>query len=608
MEPSIRYRVRVPDPRTQLVVVELEAHGVGSAATLALPAWTPGSYLLREFARNVVRFEAADGDWTPVAWEKIEKHRWRVDPPGDGVLRARWVLFCGELSVRTNHADASHAFLTGAATFLFVEGREGELAEVVFELPEGWRVTCALPEANGAFRADGYDMLADTAFECGTHRLAEWLVDGVPHRWAVWGRGNDDPKRLVEDSTRIALAEKELFGELPYPSFTFILHLISGPSGGLEHRDSTVLAADRWSLKGREYESFLGLTAHELFHAWNGKRIRPASLGPFDYLRENYTRDLWVVEGITTYYTDLTLRRAGLISPARYLEKLGEQISRFLQVPGRMVQSLADASFDSWIKFYRPDANTPNATVSYYLKGSVVGLLLDLEIRRRSGNTRSLDDVMRALWERFGARDVGFPEGALESIASEVAGADLTAFFDHAVRGTGELDFPAALAAAGLMLVPRWAPSGAAPPGWKPPLEGRTGLQLRLEGGRAVVAHVMAGSAAWRAGVVPGDELVAFDGFRVADPMWLNARVLERKPGSVVPLVLFRRDELVSVELPIESGPMPGGAVRRMAEISPEQSAVLEHWLRCVVPDDAVTDPLRLRMIRDGVDPDAWGR
>jgi predicted metalloprotease with PDZ domain len=596
----LRYRVRLPDPRTQLLAVELEAAGVEGAAVLAMASWTPGSYLMREYARSVVRVEATDGAGRALSVERVDKNRWRVEAPGDGALRARWVMHATELSVRTSHVDATHAFLTGAASFLFLEGREGEPAEVSFEAPEGWRVTTSLPEvAPGTFRAADLDALVDAPFEVGTHSLVDWTVDGVHHRWAIWGHGNERPRRLCEDTTRIVLAERELFGSLPYPAFTFILHLTSGPTGGLEHRDSTVLAADRWAFRGKEYESFLGLTAHELFHAWNGKRIRPEALGPFDYTRESYTRDLWVVEGITTYYTDLVLRRAGIVTPARYLERLGEQVSRYLATPGRSVQSLADASFDTWIKFYRPDANTPNATISYYQKGALVALLLDLELRGRSGGARSLDDVMRLLWERWGARDVGFPEGEVERVAAEVAGADLSAFFDAAVRGTAELELAAGLAAAGLLLVPREAPvvGGPTRPVGDPSservtTEAATGLQLKPgEGGRVMVAHVLAGSAGWRAGVNPGDEVVALDGFRVRDPTWLHARLLERGAGSAAALTVFRRDQLLTVALPVEHGPPPAVAVRRMPEVTPEQEALLEGWLRQVVPEGAAAEP-----------------
>lgn len=626
---DILYGLHLPDPRTHLVVVELEAGGVTGAADLVMPAWTPGSYLMREFARNVVQFEAMDGARNPVPFRKTDKHTWHVDAPADGTLRARWILHADELTVRTSHVDGSHASIIGAGVFMYVDGRRGEPAEVQVHAPRGWRVTTALEQVGeGRYRAADFDELVDSPLEIGTHQLVQWLVDGVPHQYAIWGRGNPDPRRLAQDTTRIVLAEREIFGRLPYPHYTFILQLTNGGGGGLEHRNCTSLLADRWGFRGMAYESFLGLAAHELFHAWNGKRIRPAALGPFDYTAENYTRDLWVVEGITTYYTDLLLRRAGLIPQPRYLEKLAESISRFQTLPGRAVQPLADASFDTWIKFYRPDSNTPNATISYYQKGALVAMLLDLTIRGGTENRRSLDDVLRALWERYGARDEGFPEGAVEAVAEEVAGFSLRAFFDHTLRSTGELDYASALAAAGLRLVPMHMagpPMGAAarpavpaaegakpggtpagpPPGWRPPppppfgmpgpmpgnRESQTGLTLRSEGSRIIVVNVLAGTAGAQAGVNAGDELVALDGFRIAGPEWLNARLLEFKPGVEVQLTVFRRDELLTLLLRVDAGPPQRWALRPLPDATPQQQAVLDHWLRQVVPDEAVQDP-----------------
>lgn len=596
----IQYRLHLPDPRTHLVAVEMAVEGVHGPADLVMPSWTPGSYLLREFPRNVVQFEAADGAWKALPFAKTDKNTWRVQAPGDGTLRARWIVNADELTVRTSHVDATHASIIGAGVFMYVDGRRDEPAEVEVLAPAGWRTTTAL-EALGEtrFRAAHFDELVDSPLEIGTHQLVRWEVDGVPHQYAVWGRGNADANRLAQDTTRIVQAEREIFGTLPYPEFTFFLHLTSGGGGGLEHRNSTSLLADRWSFRGPSYESFLGLAAHELFHAWNGKRIRPAALGPFDYTRENYTRDLWVVEGITTYYTDLLLRRAGIISQQRYLEKLADTISRFLTLPGRAVQPLADSSFDTWIKFYRPDANTPNATISYYQKGALVALLLDLRIRQATENARSLDDLMRLLWERYGVPDAGFPEGAVEAAAAEVAGMDLRGFFDHALRSTAELDYAGGLAVAGLQMVPLHqatppVPGGGQASGTGPsrvPNESRTGLTLRGEAGRVVVVNVLAGSAAWRAGVNAGDELVALDGFRIPAPDWLNARLMEREPGAHAALTVFRRDELLALALPVEVGPPPRWIVRPAPDATPPQQAVLASWLRTVVPAGAAADP-----------------
>lgn len=588
---AVAYRLLIAEPQTHHFLVDLEMDGVDGSARVVMPSWTPGSYLMREFPRNVVTFAAADGTGRPLAHAKADKNTWVVDAPSDGRLRVRYLVYADELSVRTSHLDATHAFISGTSAFMFVEGRAHDEVSLEVRAPAGWTVATALEEvAPNAFRADGYDQLADSPLEIGTHEVIGFEVDGVPHRYAVWGRGNLDRERLVADTTRIVRAEKALFGELPYRSFTFILHLLPGGSGGLEHRDSTVLVADRWTFRGPGYEGFLGLVAHELFHAWNGKRIRPAVLGPFDYVRESYTRELWVVEGITTYYTDVILRRAGILSPLRYLDKQAEQIGRLAGIPGRMVQPLEDASFDAWIKFYRPDANTPNATISYYHKGAMVALLLDLKIREATGNARSLDDVMRALWNEYGRPDAGFPQGRVEALASAAAGEELRPFFDRWLRGTEELDFAPAFAAVGLSLSPAHearpgaaagaqAPPPVGEPGGERMREVRIGFQFKFDGGKTVVGNVLAGTPAWRAGVSSGDELVALDGLRI-DAMSMGARLQEKAPGSTAALTVFRRDELLTLPLPVESGPPTRLVLRPVPDPSPEQRAVLEHWLR----------------------------
>jgi predicted metalloprotease with PDZ domain len=598
---GLTYRLRMPEPHTHFFHVEVEAGGVSGAAELVMPSWTPGSYLIREFPRNVVAFMAFDGAGRPLAVEKTDKNSWRVEAPGDGTLRARYVVYADELSVRTSHLDAGHAHVNGASVFAFVRGREHEPHTVEVHPPAGWRVTTPLPAADApnTFTATDYDHLVDSPLEMGTHALLEWEVEGKPHRYAIWGRGNYDPQRLAADTTRIIRAEKALFGVLPYPDYTFFVLLSPGGSGGLEHRDSTVLLADRWSFRGAPYEHFLALVAHEYFHLWNGKRIRPAALGPFDYTREAYTRDLWVVEGITTYYTDVLLRRAGIISQQRFLDRLGDQVTRLFATPGRMVQPLEDSSFDTWIKFYRPDANSPNATISYYQKGALVALLLDLKIREATANARSLDDVMRLLWERYGAADTGFPPGGVEAVAAEVAGTDLSGFFDAYLRSTRELDYAAHLAAAGLELVwshearpapPRTGAVGdpSAPP--PTPQEVRIGVQMKFEGNRPLIGNVLADTPAWRAGLNAGDELVALDGLRVGFDT-LTARMMEKKPGDKVALTIFRRDELLTVALEVETSPPPRFVVRPKQDATPEQQRLREDWLRTDVAPEAPAAP-----------------
>jgi predicted metalloprotease with PDZ domain len=577
---EIVYRLSMPEPHTHLFHVEMRLEGVAGPVELVMPAWTPGSYLIREFARNVQTFHAEDGAGCPLPWRKRDKLTWRVEAPGEGGLRVRYVVYAYELSVRTSHLDASHGYVNGASVFLYVVGRTQDPIVLEVDAPEGWRTTTGLGRTERAhvFRAADYDELVDSPLEIGTHRVVEWEQEGCLHRYAVWGRGNYDLERLVEDTGKVVSATRELFGgPLPYQDYTFILHAVRGQYGGLEHRNSTSLVADRWAFRGREYEKVIALVAHELFHAWNGKRIRPEPLGPFDYTRENYTRSLWLVEGFTTYYTEVVLRRAGILSPQRFLERLGDAISSYLGTPGRLLQTLEEASFDTWIRFYRPDENSPNALISYYQKGMLVAMLLDLRIREATENRRSLDDVLRLLWERHGKRDAGFPEEGIEPLVAEVCGRRLDDFFEKYLRSTEELDFAGHLRTAGLELAPATpGPAGAGAPPSPPSV---LGLRLKEEGGRTLVTHVLAGTPAYRAGISAGDEILALDGLRTS-ARELPARVQERGAGEEVALTLFRRDELLTLPLRVEHLATPRMVVRRIANPAPLQAAVYDAWLR----------------------------
>ncbi|MDP9349779.1 MAG: PDZ domain-containing protein, partial [Gemmatimonadota bacterium] len=571
------YRLSMPEPHTHRFHVEMHVEGVAGPARLVMPAWTPGSYLIREFARNVQWLQAEDGAGRTLTWRKEDKLTWRVEAPEDGRLRVRYAVYANELSVRTSHLDASHGYVNGASVFFYVAGREREPILLQVAAPEGWRASTGLTRTGRpeVFRAADYDELVDSPLEIGTHEVVEWESEGRPHRYAVWGRGNYDLARLVQDTAKVVSATRELFGgPLPYDDYTFILHAVPGQYGGLEHRNSTSLIVDRWGFRGREYEKAIALVAHELFHAWNGKRIRPEPLGPFDYTRENYTRNLWVVEGFTTYYTELVLRRAGILSPQRFLERLGDAISSYHATPGRLRQTLEESSFDAWIRFYRQDENSPNALVSYYQKGMLVAMLLDLRIREVTENRRSLDDVLRLLWERYGKPDVGFPEAGIEQLVAEVCGERLDDFFASYLRSTEELDFERHLWIAGLELVP--APAGSATAGGPPP--STLGLRLKDEGGRTLVTHVLADTPAYRAGVGAGDEILACDGLRVS-PRDLPARIQERREGEEVALTLFRRDELMTLPLRVEHRAPPRVALRRIAHAGPMQTAVYEAWL-----------------------------
>ena len=465
----IRYTLTFPAPETHYVEVDASLPTGGRPQIeLFQPVWTPGSYKVRDYPRHVEALRAESPGGNPLPIEKVRKNRWHLATWGAPRVHLMYRVYGREMTVRTNFVDRDFALLNGAATFLTLAGDGPRPHEVAVVLPARWREAhTALPTSPQGgphlFHAVDYDTLVDSPIYCGTPMVYPFDVDGVPHLLVNEGEdGVWNGPRSAADLERIVRAAFTLWGEVPYRRFLF-LNLITGASGGLEHRDSTVLMTSRWKTRRREsYLEWLGLAAHEHFHAWNVKRLRPAELGPFDYDEENYTRSLWVAEGITSYYDDLLVHRAGLSSRDEYLRDFSKTVRTAQRTPGRRVQTLEAASFDTWIKYYQPDENTPNSAISYYTKGAVVAFLLDARIRQATGGAKSLDDVLRLAWTRF-AGERGFDAREFEALASEVAGEDLTPFFDRALRSTEELDFSQALQWFGLRFVNEPVP-GATPP------------------------------------------------------------------------------------------------------------------------------------------------
>jgi predicted metalloprotease with PDZ domain len=581
----------MPQPHSHLYHISIDVAAPDSATTdFVLPAWTPGSYLLREYARHVQEF-AATSDGRPLPWRKTAKDTWRVDTAGLERVQVAYKVYAHDLTVRTSHLDGSHGYFNGANVFLFVAGRTDEPLGLLVQTPPGWdwHATTGMepwadyPNAGAhpdqhAFIASDYDELVDCPVECGTHRLRSFTVDGIAHHIAIWGHGNEDEQRIVDDTRRIVETERDLFGSLPdYPHYTFILHL-ADRYGGLEHRNSVTNIIDRWSFQPQSsYERFLELQSHEFFHVWNVKRIRAAPLGPFDYQRENYTRLLWAMEGVTSYYDRLLLVRAGLMTPERYLERLAEEIARLQSQPGRALQSLEESSFDTWIKLYRPDENSANSSISYYLKGGLVTMLLDLEIRQRTGGERSFDDVLRYLYQTYPISGPGIPEegaylAAIETVAGSADGAYRDLFARY-IAGTAELDYARGLDAVGVRL--EWSHSEPAHDGGTPAW---LGLQLKRKDGRTLVSSVRSDGPAYAAGVYPDDELLALDGMRV-NRSSLHERLSERAPGDTVTLALFRRDELLFVPVTTAAAPYDTLRLKRVTQPTEMQERLYRAWL-----------------------------
>jgi predicted metalloprotease with PDZ domain len=512
--PAISYRIELDDPQAHQFRVTLTVPHPAPAQRLSLPVWIPGSYMVREFGRHVSRLEARQAG-SAVALTQIDKTTWQADCNARASLQVSYCVHAFDTSVRAAFLDASRAFFNGTSLCLRVEGREDSAHEIVLaKLPRGWQVATSMsPGGKGGYASEDYDELVDHPFELGRFWRGAFKAHGVPHEFVVTGAWPGfDGERLLADAKKICEAQIGFWHgtkkpKPPFERYVFLLNAVDEGYGGLEHRASTALIARRRDLpqKGvtvltEGYATLLGLISHEYFHTWNVKRLKPVHLARIDYSRENYTPLLWFFEGFTSYYDDLLLVRAGLIDAARYLGLLAKTINNVAATPGRQVQSVAQASFDAWVKYYRSDENTPNATVSYYLKGSLVALALDLTLRREGQGT--LDEVMRHLWRTTGGGAID--EGSIAAALQQVGGRSFARELAAWVHGTGDLPLATLFDATGIERRNE-----------KPGFSAALGLRLAEGAAGVQVKHVLAGSAARRAGLAAGDELLAVDGWRL---------------------------------------------------------------------------------------------
>jgi predicted metalloprotease with PDZ domain len=584
---KIVYRVSIPEPATHLVHVEMEVRSAAGprpdpsvplpeSLELFMAVWTPGSYLVREYARHVEGLAAA----APASLVKVRKNAWRVKTQGAASLVVHYRVYAGELTVRTNHVDETHAFLAGAALFLGVEGHLDAPARVEIRPPPGFRVATPLAaaahedEAEHAFEAPTFDALVDAPIEIGTHREESFQVMQRAHRLAVCPASaiaDADVQRLVSDTKVIVEAEAKLFGgTLPYEAYDLLLHLSMRGRGGLEHRSSAALIAPKASFATREgYLDLLSLVAHEMFHAWNVKRIRPAGLSPYRYGEECLTRLLWWFEGGTSYYDWRTLVLSRLCTVEEYLEHLAGEIGYLEQTPGRFHHSLEDASYDAWIKLYRPDENSANSSVNYYRKGEVVCAMLDVEIAARTGGKASLDRILLHLWQEYGRNERPVPEDAMQAIFEDVAGVPLQDLFDAWIRGTDEVPCDRVLARVGLSIERTARPDA-------PPCS--LGLRVRADGGRAVVVSAIRESSAWHAGFEPGDEIVAVAGTRIEGTQ-LDAGLRGRSAGEVVPVTFTREGRLTTRPIALDPARLDRVKVVAERDASTAARAAFTAWI-----------------------------
>ncbi|CAB3844263.1 M61 family metallopeptidase [Achromobacter ruhlandii] len=563
----ILYRLAPHDPAGHRYRITLTIQSPSpDGQRLSLPAWIPGSYLIRDFSRQIESLTAHCGN-RRVAVDKIDNHTWQA-VPCDGPLRVEYTVYAWDLSVRGAHLDETHGFFNGTSVFLRVHGQEHLPCLVDLAPPrgiDGWKVYTSLPEARGhkgaarrhgfgLYLAPDYDALIDHPVEMGTPQVASFTAHGAEHELVFTGVApNLDLARITDDVRRICETQIAFFEprgkRAPFldssDRYVFMTMVTGDGYGGLEHRASTALMTARKDLpvlgqqgQGEGYRGFLGLVSHEYFHTWNVKRIKPQAFVPYDLAQPDLTRLLWVFEGFTSYYDDLLLLRSNVITQNDYLRLLAKTITSVARTPGRHKQSVAESSFDAWTRYYKQDENSPNALVSYYTKGALVALGLDLLIRQESAGAHSLDDVMRLLWQRYGrdfyrGKAQGLAEDGLPALIKEATGVDARRFIARHAHGTADVPLAELLAAQGIKL--QWKASVNIPS-----LDVRT----RKQGDSLVLATVLEGGAGHRGGLSAGDVLVAIDGLKVEGASGVEVLLGQYRPGDRVDVHVFRRDEL----------------------------------------------------------------
>jgi predicted metalloprotease with PDZ domain len=576
---SILYRVTPQDLAGHRLHIRLQIDDPDrQGQLLSMPAWIPGSYLIRDFSRQIMTIQAECGT-EPIAIEKLDNHTWRC-APCDGPLVVEYTVYAWDLSVRGAHVDESHAFFNGTSIFLAVHGQESQPHHIDLRPPprlRNWKIYTSLPRAVGhpraarqhgfgMYAAANYDALIDHPIEMGNPQVITFKAHGALHELVFTGlTPNLDLERIAADTRKICEAQIAFFEpetlKAPFldsaDRYVFMTMVTGDGYGGLEHRASTALMTSRSDLPAQGqsettegYQNFLGLVSHEYFHTWNVKRIKPAAFAPYDLTRETHTRLLWVFEGFTSYYDDLMLLRADAISQDAYLKRLALTISAVHRTTGRQKQSVAESSFDAWTRYYKQDENSANALVSYYTKGSLVALGLDLHIRRATNNQRSLDDVMRLLWQRYGrdfyqGQSTGIAENGMGELVLEATGVDANSFIERYAYGREDVPLKQLLNSAGYAL--QWRT-----PNNRPSMDMRT----RIVAGETHLATVYENGPAHKAGLSAGDILVAIDGIRVGGDKSLDRLLDAYRGGDAVNVHVFRRDELRSYRV-ILAPPLP---------------------------------------------------
>lgn len=608
------YHLKIPNPHSHYFEITIEVNEIAAPfLRFIMPVWAPGSYLVREFARHVTNFHA-ESSGKSIRWKKINKYTWEINTGRIKRAKIKYLVYAYEPSAKTSFVDAEHATINGSSAFMYVEGRMNEPIKLfLYPLSQWQQVSTSLSQIkdlhqinqesskigntkNYIYIAENYNEFVDSPIEMGNHITRVFFVKGTPHEVAVIGPGNFSLPGLLKDTKKIVQTATTIFGEIPYERYLFIMHMFPAWGGGLEHKNSTLLQFSRWKFEPREeYKKCLSLIAHEYFHCWNVKRLYPYHFSYLDYTQENYTPLLWLIEGITSYYDEIILSWAGLVSQEEYLETVARDYKDYLETPGRFVQSLEEASFDAWIKYYRQNENSKNSAISYYLKGGLVGLCLDLEIRHLTNGKRSLNHFLRQLYSDYcneskNGNKKGYTTEDVCKTVNTITGKNLDWFFKSYISGTKELELDRFLGYAGFKLVPKYLSkeerntkaqnketqkSEAQKNKFQPYL----GIERKKENGKIIVSVVFSDSPAMSSGLYVGDEILAIDGIRV-DESNFNARIMGKKPKSHVKFIISRNEIIKEITAVLGVKPQTEWVIKKSPKATQAQKLLYKNWLK----------------------------
>jgi predicted metalloprotease with PDZ domain len=571
---KIHYSLGMSKPQTNYFEVEIEFSNLpGSEKNLelVLPVWRPGRYLIFDFASGVQEFEASSSRDQKLNWKKTDKATWQIEKGSASTVTVKYKVFGNEFTTRTRGLDDTHGFVNGTAVFMYSEKFRDNPLTLTVTPYENWHVTTGLENTNdnpNEFSAPDYDYLADCPLEIGTQTDFDFEVEGLRHTISIYGEAKYDKQRLINDFTTIIKKNFEFWEGIPYTRYVFIVHCTPQSGGGTEHINSTIVGVRPNAFESETgYKSFLRLISHEFFHTWNVKQLKPKGITPYDYTKENYTSELWIAEGGTSYYDGLMITRTGQSSVNEFYSEISNGVEDERRRPGNRIQSVAESSFDAWVKFWKRTPNAYNSESDYYAKGSYVSLILDLEIRNASKNKHSLDDVFRAMYKDFPLDKKGYTNEDFRKYSEDLAGISLKQFFDDYVNGTKPIEWEKYLSYAGLEL--KSSDSTILP---------IVGLNTQKKGEKIIVNDVIAGSSAEDAKLMAGDEIIALNGGKMSYEE-MEKRIKDMKAGDKITLSVFRADKLKEFTLELKDKKMANYYIEKTSKPGDMQKSIYEDWL-----------------------------